>query len=109
MLHHEAAIQGRALPPEIIGCDILYSAIVWAPDGIRVAAACRTEHALLQRLARYALRHAGQQLWSADAQRVQSLADRGDLEAAVAHYFLRVGDRWDEECLVLFRTCVSRV
>jgi hypothetical protein len=78
----------------------VHIAVVRAPDGVRLVAACRTERELLCNLSAYVTRRAARQLWPADAQRVRSLAAGGALEAAVDFYFARVGERWDSEELL---------
>jgi hypothetical protein len=39
-------------------------------------------------------------LWERDARQVRALADSGEPEAALEHYFRVVGERWDLERLV---------
>ena len=78
-------------------------AVVSAPDGLRLIACCRTERELVRLLAKYVALHAARQLWPADARRVRSLLRNGELEGAVAHYFARVGGRWDNEQLLRVR------
>lgn len=77
-----------------------YVAAVAALDGIRFTAAAPTRDELVRRLAEYVRENARVQLWPADALRVRALLHLGEIEAAVAHYFARVGGRWDEEWLV---------
>ena len=86
-----------------------YVAAVAAPDGIRFAAGAATRDELVDRLAEYVRDNARVQLWPADALRVRALLHLGDLEAAVAHYFARVGERWDEEWLVAAQVGASEV
>lgn len=80
----------------------LHIAIVFAPDGIQFAAGCRTERSLVRLLAAYVVRRSRQQLWPADARRIRRLVRRGAATEAVAHYFARVGARWDEDRLLRF-------
>jgi hypothetical protein len=108
VLRHQTAGDGAQLPGAA-GRGALHVALVYAPDGVRLAVACRTAGALARRLSRYVLEHATHQLWPDDAERVRLLAKRGKLEAAVAHYFARVGERWDEERLVKVRALVARL
>ncbi len=75
-------------------------AAVHAPDGVRLTVAAPTRDELVSRLAEYVRDNARLQLWPADALRVRALLHLGELDAAVAHYFARVGERWDEEWLV---------
>ena len=77
-----------------------YIAAVAAPDGIRFTTTAETRDELVSRLADYVRENARVQLWPGDALRVRAFLHLGDLEAAVAHYFARVGERWDEEWLV---------
>ena len=77
-----------------------YIAAVAAADGIRFATTAATRGELVSRLAEYVRDHARVQLWPADALRVRALLHLGDAEGAVAHYFARVGERWDEEWLI---------
>ena len=77
-----------------------YVAAVHAPDGVRFATAAATRGELVSDLAEYVRDNARVQLWPADALRVRALLHLGELEAAVAHYFARVGERWDEEWLI---------
>ena len=77
-----------------------YVAAVAAPDGIRFTATAASRAELVSRLADYVREHARVQLWPGDALRVRALLHLGNLEGAVAHYFARVGERWDEEWLV---------
>ena len=82
----------------------LYIAIVFTPDGIQFAAGCRTERTLVRLLAAYVVRRSRQQLLAADALRIRRLVRRGAAAEAVAHYFSRVGARWDEDQLFRFST-----
>ena len=82
----------------------LHIAIVYAPDGIQFAAGCRTEHTLVRLLAAYVVRRSRQQLMPGDARRIRRLVQRGAAAEAVAHYFARVGARWNEDRLFQFST-----
>jgi hypothetical protein len=76
-----------------------FTAVVHADDGVRFVASAATADALAAELAAYVSERCDDVLWPAVAQRVRSLLDRSDFEAAVAIYFENVGDRWDTERL----------
>jgi len=75
-------------------------AVVHTVDSVRfvVTSTCRQE--LLQELSRYACENALDRLWPEDAAHVAALVAAGAPEAAIAHYFDTVGQRWDAEWLV---------
>lgn len=108
VLRQQSTAGDGAPLPGATGRGTLHVAVVCAPDGVRLAVACRTPDALVRRLSRYALEHAARQLWPDDAERVRLLVQTGKLEAAIGHYFARVGERWDEERLVRIRTPLAR-
>ena len=78
-----------------------HTAVVYAIDGVRFVAAATSRRALLRRVAQYVERHAGDRLWANDARRVHHLLDVAAHEEAVELYFALVGERWDEEWIVL--------
>jgi hypothetical protein len=83
------------------GGRILHVAVVYGPSDVRHVTAAESRAALTVRLADYARRHAGNQLWPVDARRLRRLLAARRFEAAVEHYFASVGGRWDEEWLVI--------
>ena len=78
-----------------------HTAVVYALDGVRLVTAAPTRRALVEQLAEYVRRHAGERLWPADARQVDQLLAHGAQEEAVELYFGVVGDRWDEEWVLL--------
>jgi hypothetical protein len=78
-----------------------HTAIVYALDGVRLIAAAASRHALMRRVAEYVRRQAGEMLWANDARRVDQLLAERAHEEAVELYFALVGQRWDEEWIVL--------
>jgi hypothetical protein len=77
-------------------------AVVHALDGVRFATTGGSREAVMIRLARY-VRERCDDVLSADAGgRVRALLAVGNLTAAIAVYFERVGERWDDERLELF-------
>jgi hypothetical protein len=80
---------------------LLHVAIVHTPDGVRFVAAALTPAALTERLAEYVRQRAAHQLWPDAARVVHDRLAAGALDQAVASYFAAVGDRWDDERLVI--------
>lgn len=78
-----------------------YTATVRAADGVLFAVSTSTPRALAARVVEFIRARCDDVLWSSDAAEVQALIADGQLEAAIATYFLRVGERWDEERLEL--------
>jgi len=78
-----------------------HTAVVHAPDGVRFVAAAASRHALMRRIADYVRRHADERLWASDAPRVHELLAAAAHEEAVELYFALVGQRWDEEWIVV--------
>lgn len=76
-------------------------AAVIAHDGVRFTTAAPTRDALNQALAEYVSERAPEQLWPTDAEAVREFLSLGDQRAAIDCYFAAVGDRWDEEWLVI--------
>ena len=78
----------------------LVVAVVLNADGVRFSAVAESRDAAHRRVAAYVERRLDVHLWPDDAEHVRALLDAGDHDAAVEHYFERVGDRWDDEWLV---------
>ncbi|MGH7637483.1 MAG: hypothetical protein ACREOK_07505 [Gemmatimonadaceae bacterium] len=79
----------------------LFSAVVQARDGVLFEGAADSAHELVTEVAAFVRRRCVDVLWPDDAQRVCGLLDQRNPYAAIALYFARVGDRWDEEWLEL--------
>lgn len=79
----------------------LYVAVVHTVGAIRLVTAASSRAGLAERLAGYARRHAGNQLWAGDARRLRRLCAAKQFDRAVELYFASVGERWDEEWLVI--------
>lgn len=79
----------------------LHVAVVHSVNGVRLVTAATSRVALAERLADYVRQHAGNQLWPRDARRLRRLLAAGRLDAAIETYFGSVGERWDEERLVI--------
>jgi hypothetical protein len=84
-----------------------HTAIVYALDGTRFVAAATSRRALMRRVVGYVERRAEQALWEADALRVHQLLADGAHEEAVELYFAVVGQRWDEEWILITDPAVS--
>lgn len=80
---------------------VLHAAVVHAAGRICLLTAAPSRSLLAERLAAYVCEQAPIQLRSFDAGRVAALAASGQHEGAVAHYFGSVGEKWDEERLVV--------
>jgi hypothetical protein len=78
----------------------LHTAVVYAPDGVRLVAAAPSRRALIRRIADYVERHANETLWPNDTRLVHQLLAEAAHEQAVELYFALVGERWDEEWIV---------
>lgn len=81
--------------------DILHAAVVHAAGRICFLTAAPSRSLLAARLAAYVSEQAPIQLRALDAGRVAELVGEGRHEQAVAHYFRSVGEKWDEERLVV--------
>lgn len=79
----------------------LFTAVVQARDGVLFAAAADSAYELVTEVAAFVRQRCVDVLWPDDAQRVCGLLDQRNPYAAIALYFARVGDRWDEEWLEL--------
>ena len=79
----------------------LLVAVVHTPDRVRLVAVSSDREELVRELADYVRRRGPNELWPDDAARLGALLDGGDAEAAIAHYFATVGQRWDAEWLVI--------
>jgi len=84
---------GVGLPP--------HTALVYALDGVRFVAAAASRLALMRRVARYVERNVGDRRWANDAARVRQLLEHGAPDEAVVLSFALVGQRWDEEWIVV--------
>ena len=84
-----------------------HTGIVYALDGARFVAAAASRRALMRRLAGYVGRHAEQRLWPDDARRVQNLLAEAAHEEAVELYFALVGERWEEEWILIANPAAS--
>jgi hypothetical protein len=78
-----------------------YTATVYAPDGVLFVAATDCPRELAARVVEYIRGRCDDVLWPSDAMAVRGLIEDGRLEAAIAAYFSRVGERWDTERLEL--------
>lgn len=105
MLSHMIALPCRRdpFPAEMPGTatSTLHAAVVHAAGRICFLTAAPSRSQLAERLAAYVCEQAPIQLRSLDAERVAELAASGRHEQAVAHYFESVGEKWDEERLVI--------
>src|SRR5215207_1395844 len=72
----------------------LFVAVVHTADTVRLVAASSSRAELVRQLAEHVWRCGPDELWAEDAARVQALVAGGELEAAIAHYFATVGQRW---------------
>ena len=79
----------------------LHLAVVHDANAVRLVTAATSRAALTERLAGYVRRHAGNQLWPRDARRLRRLLAAGQFDRVVELYFASVGERWDEERLVI--------
>ena len=78
-----------------------HTALVYALDGVRFVATATSRRVLMRRVAHYVERNADERLWANDASRVRLLLANGEHEEAVELYFALVGERWDEEWIVV--------
>jgi len=78
----------------------LLVAVVHTADAVRLVATAASRGELVRRLAGHVRRCGPDELWAGDWARARALLGGGELEAAVAHYFAKVGQRWDKEWLV---------
>lgn len=77
------------------------TAIVHAADGVRFVATAPCPDVLFARLAEYVRGRCDDVLWGDAARQVCRWLDDGHLHAAIALYFARTGERWDQERLDL--------
>lgn len=77
------------------------TAIVHSADGIRFMTADIDREAVVARVAEYIRGRCDDVLWADAASQVRRMLNDGDLDAAIALYFGRVGERWDMERLEL--------
>jgi hypothetical protein len=78
----------------------VYVGIVHTADGVLYATVAESRAMLLERIVDHVCARAEDQLWPVHSRRLKQLLDAGEVESAVALYFERVGERWDEEWLV---------
>ena len=78
-----------------------YTAQVRAPDGVRFSATADCPDTLSSLLVDYIDERYEHVLWPHDALEVRALISQNRRDAAIALYFERVGQRWDEESLEL--------
>ena len=78
-----------------------HTALVYALDGVRLVATAASRPALMRRLAEYVGRQACEMLCANDAHRVEALLGDQAYDEAVELYFVLVGERWDEEWIVV--------
>lgn len=76
-----------------------YTAQVRAADGVRFSASADCPDVLSAQLVGYIRARCDDVLWPGDADAVRALIVANAHDAAIALYFERVGDRWDEESL----------
>ena len=79
----------------------LYVAVVHTVGAVRLITAASSRATLTKQLADYVRHHAGNQLWARDARRLRKLCAAKQLDQAIKLYFASVGERWDEEWLVI--------
>ena len=75
------------------------TAIVYAADGIRFVASAQCAAELTKQVAAYIRARCDYALWPDVGHEVRALLDDGQPYAAIALYFDRVGERWDDEHL----------
>lgn len=80
---------------------VIHVAVVVSGDGVVFGASTHSRRTLIEELSAFVRRSADVQLWPESAQCVHSLLDSRELERAVELYFARVGERWDEQRLVV--------
>lgn len=78
-----------------------YTAEVRAPDGVRFSATAHCPDTLSSLIVDYIGERCDHVLWPHDAREVRALIGQNRRDAAIALYFERVGQRWDEESLEL--------
>ena len=75
------------------------TAVIHAVDGVRFIATARHADALAAQIVGYIRERCDHVLWPNCARTVHTLLADGNVHAAIALYFARVGERWDEEYL----------
>lgn len=75
------------------------TAVVYAADGVRFVAAGACPSVIAARVAEYVSARCDNVMWPDAAIQIRALLDRGEIYGAIALYFERVGERWDEERL----------
>ena len=76
-----------------------YTAHVRAPDGVRFSAIADCPDRLSALIVDYIRERCDDVLWPHDAREVRARIEGSKLDEAIALYFERVGQRWDEESL----------
>ena len=73
-----------------------------AADGVRFVTTAACQDVLFAQLAEYVRGRCDDVLWADASKEVHRLLDDGHLRTAIALYFGRTGERWDQERLELF-------
>lgn len=79
----------------------LHTAIVRAPDGVRLIATAVDDDGLRPKIIDYIASRCDDVLWPAPAQEVRRLIAEHRESDAIFTYFTNVGERWDKEWLEL--------
>lgn len=79
-------------------------AVVHSLDGVRFVTTGRSRETIVRHLAGYVAERCDDLLPEDAGGRVRAMLAAGELGAAIAVYFARVGERWDNERLELFAT-----
>lgn len=78
-----------------------FTAIVHSADGVLFVATAECPQRLAAQVVTYIRGRCGDVLWPSDAQQVREFIVQDKPYAAIALYFAKVGERWDEERLEL--------
>lgn len=84
------------------GGVVTITAIVYSADGIRFLASGMSHEAVAGRIAEYVRDRCDDVLLADAASEVHTMFELGNIDGAIATYFKRVGERWEEEHLELF-------
>lgn len=79
--------------------NAVHTAVVHAPDGVRIVASGFDEAEVAAQLVEYICQRCDHTLWPAAAREVRTLIAERRVNDAIATYFANVGQRWDEERL----------